>query len=100
MPPTKPDLVILYTDPVADAPARLCYWQNPNPHHAARTIVEYQGMDALGEPTWTQAMIGGVSARTEVVLAHLMWHVLKHRNEVSSAGIIDLSEVKIPMRAL
>lgn len=46
----KPDMVILYTDPVAKMPSRLCYSAPDAETH--RHTIEHRGVDGMGEDRW------------------------------------------------
>lgn len=54
----KPDLVVLFTDPVTRGESRLLYWVDCNRGKNPRVLFEYREDDFLGEPRWMPQALG------------------------------------------
>lgn len=69
---TKPDLVILYNDPISKNQSRLLYFlgQPPEPH---KLVTEQHGLDGLGTERW--APPPGPHLIGWAVLAYVLRHV-------------------------
>lgn len=93
---TKPDLVILYNDPIAKAPGRILYFigTGPEPH---KVVVEQQGLDGLGNERW--ATPAGTFLNAWAVLAYVTRHLAMGKITATQDGDItrvDARETIIP----
>ena len=93
---TKPDLVILYNDPISKMPSRLLYFlgQGQEPH---KLTTEQHGLDGLGTERW--APPGGTHLVGWAILAYVLRHVATGKITPTQDGDltkIDARETIIP----